>query len=201
MDNISNGNIVPAFVGYEQNTTCINYQRYKKCETKSGHIYLVQKLNSNIYRLPVQLSAYRNGYGHYAVISADKTFTNKSVHISLKNCIVKQTGTCQITVIADNADGATMMFQTPNEQETDQWMDILQNESALNGNQPNFKLNESYVEYSKSTTNGQVENRRPLSLSRQLSIVSEFMEDDDEYMEEDDEDAISSNDIDNNRIH
>ena len=113
-------------------TSCPCIPVFSECETKSGQLHMIHKLDNNgIVKLSVQLSAYKNGYGHYAVINADKTHTNKSVHVNLKNCFVNQTDAYRINLITNNADGTTITFQTQCKQQTSEWLNILQNDVVM----------------------------------------------------------------------
>ena len=161
-------------------TTCNSCQQTQEneTETKSGQLYMVQKFNNKVCRLPVRMSAYKNGYGHYAVVNADKTFTNKSIHISLKNCIVKQNTECEITLITHIGDGNTVIFQTKNSHETTEWMAILQKDSSLS-------INDTTEQHDNNETINTSNNKRRLEMKStirrsSLSSVSEMEESDEE---------------------
>ena len=161
-------------------TTCKSCQQTQdtETETKSGQLYMVQKCNKRVCKLPVRMSAYKNGYGHYAVVNADKTFTNKSIHINLKNCILKHNKECEITLITNNGDGNTVIFQTEHLHETTEWMAILQKDSSLSISDTT-ELHDNNETINTSNNKRRLEMKSTIRRSS-LSSVSEMEESDEE---------------------
>ena len=128
--------ILSGIESHGQQTTCMSCQQIQDYGAKTGHLYMVQNDNGSVSKQPVKMCAYKSGYRHYVVISPDHSFTNKSVHINLKNCKVKQSGLCEFTLFMKNGqsggDVISVSFQTLNAHETAEWIHMMQHDNISN---------------------------------------------------------------------
>ncbi|OWF43776.1 hypothetical protein KP79_PYT12634 [Mizuhopecten yessoensis] len=97
-------------------------------EVKSGRLNLIQTCDNKTITVPVFVRVYRNSYEHYAVIYRDQMFTNSSIFISLKQCVVfrNDNKNNEIRVIPDNMEGTKLTFHIKDPGQVEEWISALQ---------------------------------------------------------------------------
>lgn len=112
-------------------TTCgcgslpnVNENGKEGLEVKSGQLYMLQEQNNKMRKVPVFVRVYRNRFEHYAVIFRNQTFTNNSIYVSLKNCVVRRCETKDngIIVSPDNMEGTKMTFEIKESSDMEDWI-------------------------------------------------------------------------------
>lgn len=105
-------------------------------EIKSGRLDMLQTCNDTSVHIPVFVRVYRNSYEHYAVIYRDQKFTNNSIYISLKHCVVFRNDNedNEIRVIPDNLEGTKLTFRIEQLDEVDEWVSVFQSNCVSSPN-------------------------------------------------------------------
>lgn len=105
-------------------------------EVKSGSLNLLQTCKDKTIHVPVFVRVYRNSYEHYAVIYRDQMFTNSSIYISLKHCVVfrNENKTNEIRVIPDNMEGTKLTFCINDSKEIEEWISVFQSNCVSSPN-------------------------------------------------------------------